>query len=130
MYFADYDPCKQVIMDRSILSKIVYCRNRTFYENFKLKLCGYAQNQALGTPTKFQQEILTINMISGIVYSREIVLVSSRDVSETTPGISVYRDVIYFLINHLLYLYQDMCCYQYYIHIYNKKLILYFPFFQ
>ena len=65
---------------QNILSKFVYCRNRTSYENFQLKLCVCAQSlalEALGTHTKFQLEILTINMISGIVYS--------RNVSETTP---------------------------------------------
>ena len=40
---------------------------------------------ALGTRTKFQLEILTINVIAGIVYFREIILESSRNVSETTP---------------------------------------------
>ena len=43
---------------------------------------------ALGTPTKFQLEILTINVISDIVYFREIILESSRNISETTPSIS------------------------------------------
>ena len=43
-----------------------------------------AQSMALGTRTKFQLEILTINVISGIVYFREIILESSRNVSETT----------------------------------------------
>ena len=38
----------------------------------------------LGTYTKFQLEILTINVISGIVYLREIILESLRNVSETT----------------------------------------------
>ena len=52
----------------------LYCRNRTSYENFKLKLCACAQRHALGTHTKFQIEILTINVISGIVYLREIIL--------------------------------------------------------
>ena len=70
---------------QNILSKFVYCRNRTSYENFQLKLCMCAQSKALGTRTKFQLEILTINMISGIVYFREISLKSSRNVSETTP---------------------------------------------
>ena len=40
---------------------------------------------ALGTRTKFQFEIRTINVISSIVYFREIILESSRNVSETTP---------------------------------------------
>ena len=34
---------------------------------------------------QFQLEILTINVISGIVYFCEINLKSSRNVSETTP---------------------------------------------
>ena len=40
---------------------------------------------ALGTRTKFQLEILTINVISSSVYFREIILESSWNVSETTP---------------------------------------------
>ena len=70
---------------QDILSKFVYYRNRTFDENFKLKLCTWAQSYALGTRTKFQLKILTINVISGIVYFREIILESSRNLSETTP---------------------------------------------
>ena len=53
-------------------------------ENFKLKLCTCAQGHALGTRTKFQLEILSINVISGIVYFREIILESSRNISATT----------------------------------------------
>ena len=70
---------------QNILSKFVCCRNRTSYEHFKLKLCSCAQSDALGTRTKFQLEILTINVITGIVYFRETILESSRNVSETTP---------------------------------------------
>ena len=70
---------------QNILSKHMYCRNRTSYENFKLKLCTCAQSLALGTHTKFQPEILTINVISGIIYFHEIILESSPSVSETTP---------------------------------------------
>ena len=47
-----------------------------------------AQSHALGTCTKFQLEIITINVTSGrsgIVYFREIILESSRNISETTP---------------------------------------------
>ena len=66
---------------QDILSKYVYCINRTSYENFKLKFCTCA----LGTRTNFQLEILTINVISGIVNFREIILESSRNVGETTP---------------------------------------------
>ena len=41
---------------------------------------------ALGTRIKFQLEILTINVISDTVYFRDIILESSRNVRETTPG--------------------------------------------
>ena len=47
-----------------------------------------AQSHALGTHTKFQLEILTVNVISGIVYFREIILKSSRNVNETPPWAS------------------------------------------
>ena len=73
---------------QDILSKFVYCRNRTSCENFKLKLCKCAQSHALGTCTKFQLEILTTNVISGMAYFRKIILESSRNVSETTPWLS------------------------------------------
>ena len=55
------------------------------YENYQLKLCTCAQNHGLGTCTKFQLEILTINVISGIVYFHEIIWESLQNVSETTP---------------------------------------------
>ena len=70
---------------QNILSKFVHCRNRTSYENFKLKLYTCAQSHALGTCTKFQLEILTINMISDITHFYEIILESSQNVTETTP---------------------------------------------
>ena len=70
---------------QNILSKFVYRRNRTSWENFKLKLCMCAQSHALGTHTKFRLEIRTLNVISSIVDFREIILESSRNVSETTP---------------------------------------------
>ena len=80
---------------QNILSIFVCCRNRTSYENFQLKLCSCAQSHALGTRTKFQFEIMTLNMITGIVYFREIILESSRNVSETIPGLATgcHRDV-------------------------------------
>ena len=53
--------------------------------NIKLKICLCAQSHALGTRTKFQFEIMTLNVITGIVYFREIILESSWNVSETTP---------------------------------------------
>ena len=70
---------------QDILLKFVYCRNRSSYENFKLKLCTCAQSMALGTRTKFQLEFLTINVISSIVYFREIILESSRNVWWNNP---------------------------------------------
>ena len=73
---------------QNIISKLVYCRDCTSYENFKLKLCSCAQSYVLGTRTKLQLEILTINVIAGIVHFREIILESSRNVSETTPWTS------------------------------------------
>ena len=48
-------------------------------------MCTCAQSMALGTRTNFQLEILNINVISGIAYFREIILESSRNVSESTP---------------------------------------------
>ena len=63
---------------QNILSKFVYCRNSTCDQNFKLKLCTCAQSHALGTCTKFQLEILIINVISGVVYFREIIFIHSH----------------------------------------------------
>ena len=70
---------------QNILSKFVYCRNCTSYENFKPILCTCVQSHALDTRTQFQFEILTINVITGIVYFREIILESSRNVNEALP---------------------------------------------
>ena len=53
---------------QNILSKFVFYRNQASYKNFKLKLYKCAQSMALGTLTKFQLWIPTINVISGIVY--------------------------------------------------------------
>ena len=47
-----------------------------------------AQSHALGSCTKLQLEILIINVISDIVYFREIILDSSQNVCETTPWIT------------------------------------------
>ena len=70
---------------QNIISKFVCCRNRTSCEHFKLKFCSCAQSHALGTRTKFQLELLTINVVTGFVYFREIILKSSRNVSESNP---------------------------------------------
>ena len=61
----------------------VYWRLRTYYEYIKPKLCTCAQSRA-----KFQFEIVSINVIPGIVYFRAIISESSRNVGETTPRIS------------------------------------------
>ena len=74
---------------QNIFSKFVHCGNRTSCENFKLKICTCAQSHALGTHTKFQLEILTMNMISGIVYFRKLILESLQNISETTPSPNV-----------------------------------------
>ena len=49
-----------------------------------------AQSYALGTHTKSQLEILTIKVISDIVYFREIILESLWNVSETIPWLFAY----------------------------------------
>ena len=85
LLFYSCDSCNQGVvsltfceLSQDILSKFVYCINHTSDENFKLKLCMCAQSMALGTHTKkFQLEILTVNVIFGIVYFREIILESS-----------------------------------------------------
>ena len=52
----------------NILSKFVHCRYSTCDENLSLKLYTFALSHALGTRTKVQIEILTINVISDVVY--------------------------------------------------------------
>ena len=42
-----------------------------------------ADRHAMGTRTKFQLEIITIDVISGIVYFHEIILESSRNMSQS-----------------------------------------------
>ena len=44
-----------------------------------VKLLQSCAKYSLGTRTKFQLEILTVNVISGIVYFREIILESSQN---------------------------------------------------
>ena len=78
---------------QNTLLKFVYCRYHTSYENFKLKLCTCAQSHALGTCTKIQLEILTINVISGIVYfwrAREMLVKQSPGLKkrDTTTYVS------------------------------------------
>ena len=48
-------------------------------------MCTCARSHALASRTKFQLGILIINVISGIVYFRQIMLGSSQNVGETTP---------------------------------------------
>ena len=94
---------------QNILSKFVYRRNRTSYENFKLKLCMCAQSHALGTHTKFRLEILTLNAISSIVDFREIILESSLNVSEIPPRITILIGTNGTAWQHLLNFYK-ICC--------------------
>ena len=80
---------------QNILSKFVHCRNRTSYVSFKLKLCTCDQSHALGTCTKFQLEILTIKVISGLVYlerlfwrAREALVKQPPDIIDITVPVS------------------------------------------
>ena len=82
-YWGCFTKVLQALQD--ILTKFLYCKNRTSYENFKLKLGTYAQSIALGTRAKLKN--FTINVYSGIVYFRKIILESLQNVSETTPWI-------------------------------------------
>ena len=69
MYQGGFTNVSQALQD--ILSEFLCCTNRPSYEKSKLKLCMCAQSHALGTRTKIQLEILTVNVISGIMYFRE-----------------------------------------------------------
>ena len=51
---------------------------------------------ALDTRSKFQLEILTLNVISGIVYFHKIISERSRIVSETTPWLLTHEVQRYF----------------------------------
>ena len=106
---------------QNILSKFVYCRNCTSYENFKLKLCTCAQSHALGTRTNFQLGILTINVISGIVYFHKIILESSWNVSETTPRpiMNIVPEHI-FMLDMLWLLCIDLCSPTYFLSTLRK----------
>ena len=70
---------------QNILSKFVYFKIPSSYENFNLKFYTCAQSHTLDTRVKFRHEILTINVITGSVNFREIDFESSPNVSETTP---------------------------------------------
>ena len=60
-YFAGVSPTLQ-----NILAKNINARNHISGESFKLKLRTCVQSIIVGTCTKFQFEILTINVISAI----------------------------------------------------------------
>ena len=98
--------------------KFVYCRNRTFYENFNLELCSYAQSHALDTLAMAYLEIVTINMFFDFVHFREIILKSSRNVSETTPWVRKHHIAIYTISNAIII---DLF---FYIYVHNMGLIL------
>ena len=108
----------------------MYCRNRASYQNFKLKLWTCAQSQALGTRTKFQFEILATNVISCGVYSREIILESSRKFSETTSRALIYIHqvigpvsnlIIHVLSAYLLIVYETLISLWYHWTRKNKR---------
>ena len=87
---------------QNILSKFVYCKNSTCDENFKLKLCTCAQSLALGTRTKFQIDIFTTNVISGVVYFRGILF--SMDDSGVFTSIPTLFILHQFHINFVLWI--------------------------
>ena len=68
-------------------AKIYNASNHIYGDNFKLKLCTCAQSVTSGTRTKFQLEMLIGSAISATRKFRENILESSRNVSETTPGV-------------------------------------------
>ena len=80
-YFTNVSQALQII-----LLKFVYCRNRTSCENFKLELYTCTQSHALGTRTKFQLEIPTINLISGIVFFARLFWRGRKTLVKQPPG--------------------------------------------
>ena len=48
----------------------------------------YTESHALGTRANFQLEMLTINLIYGIVYFGKIILEISQNISEIAPSSS------------------------------------------
>ena len=65
----------------------MYSGNRTCYANFKLKLCTCAQSYALGIRTKFQLEIVAINVISGILCFRKLFWRARETLVKQPPGV-------------------------------------------
>ena len=81
--------------------EFLYCRILTSYENLKLKLCTCSQSHALRTRTKFPLEILTINVIPGIVYFHEIILESLWNISKTTPNMTLMLSALVWFCLHM-----------------------------
>ena len=68
----------------------------------RIRSCKCAQSHALSTRTRFQPEIRTINVISGIVYFREIILGSLPNISEIIPWDILLRES--FLCHKIMFL--------------------------
>ena len=69
------------------LPKMHNTGNHIHGENLNMELCTCAQSMALGTRTKFHLQILIRTTISAIHKFQENILESSRNVSETPPGL-------------------------------------------
>ena len=54
----------------------MYVLQKSYLWEFEAKTLYVCQSHALGTWTKFQHEILTINVIPSIVYFRKVILES------------------------------------------------------
>ena len=76
---------------QNIILKFEYCRSCTSYGDFKPKLSVCAQSHTFGRHKKFQLATLTINVISCIVYFREINLESSWNINENKPQALLYH---------------------------------------
>ena len=81
---------------QNILSKFVYYRNHTSYENFKLKLCTWAQKPCFGHTYKVSAWNSHHKCHFWHCIFREIILESSRNVNETTPWPQAYLSTCLF----------------------------------
>ena len=75
---------------QNILSKFVYCRNRTSYENFKLRLCTFAQSytwahvQSFGLKFSSQMWLLALYIFRRLFWRARETLV--KQPPDTSPG--------------------------------------------
>ena len=92
---------------QDIISKLVYCKNQTSNENFKLKLCMCAQSMALGTHINFSLKFspyigfLALNIFARLFWRACKTLVKQPPGSFCSQGINSHdidnvRHVIFF----------------------------------